>query len=314
MVKDAAMQRRAAMQALAGWVLGQLIGCATPTEPSGTDAAVPPRDEPLLARGRSLPGGFLAPPLPGTGLPARPGTGMFVKLVAPQAVALRGNELLVLDAAGGRLWRMDVVFNTLAGIAGAPARPDSAVAIGPDGSAWVLDTDSRQVLRFARDGRLLQSHRIGLSVATPVAMALADGGQFARIYLLGGNLTGDVLKDDGFALAFLLAMALYAPISLLFWHAPALVHWHQVTPVKSIFFSLLACRQNLGAFLVFGLSWMGVSLATGMLVAIVGAAVGDAGVAGTIMMPAMMLIAAMFFTSQYFTFTDSFDFTSEGHT
>jgi len=40
----------------------------------------------------------------------------------------------------------------------------------------VLDTDSRQVLRFARDGRLLQSHHIGLSVATPVAMALADGG------------------------------------------------------------------------------------------------------------------------------------------
>ena len=43
----------------------------------------------------------MAPPLPGTGLPARPGTGMYVKLVAPQAVALRGNELLVLDAGSG---------------------------------------------------------------------------------------------------------------------------------------------------------------------------------------------------------------------
>lgn len=139
------------------------------------------------------------------------------------------------------------------------------------------------------------------------ASALVDGGQFASIYLLGGNLTVDLVKDDSFLMAALLATALYTPISLLFWHAPALVHWHGVAPVKSVFFSFMACRQNLGALFVYGMAWIGLSMATGMVVAIVGGLLGDASLVGTIMMPTMMLIAAMFFTSQYFTFIDSFD-------
>lgn len=142
------------------------------------------------------------------------------------------------------------------------------------------------------------------------ASALADGGQFASIYLLGGNLTADLVKDDSFLLAALIATALYAPISLLFWHAPALVYWHGVSPVKSVFFSFMACRRNLAAFTIYGVAWMGLSMTAGMVVAIVGGLLGDAGLLGAIMMPTMMLIAAMFFTSQYFTFTDSFDITT----
>ncbi len=182
------MHRRQALRSLAGLGMGRsmgglvfglagaLVGCAGPGEGGHGAAATPPGDDPLLTRGRSVAGGFLAPPQVGTGLPVRPGTGMFVKLIAPQAVALRGNDLLVLDAGSGRLWRIDLVFNTLSAIAGAPARHDTALALGPDGSAWVLDTDNRQVLRFARDGRLLQNQRIAVQVATPVALALADGG------------------------------------------------------------------------------------------------------------------------------------------
>ena len=69
----------------------------------------------------------------------------------------------------------------------------------------------------------------------------------------------------------------------------------------------MACRRNLTAFMVYGLAWMGLAMATGIVVAVVGGLLGDAGMVGAIMMPTMMLIAAMFFTSQYFTFTDSFD-------
>lgn len=142
------------------------------------------------------------------------------------------------------------------------------------------------------------------------ASALVDGGQFARIYLLGGNLTSDLVKDESFLLAALLASALYTPISLAFWHAPALVHWHGIAPVKSVFFSLMACRRNLAAFIVYGLAWMGLAMSTGIVVATVGGLLGEAGILAAIMMPIMMLIAAMFFTSQYFTFTDSFDIPS----
>ena len=139
------------------------------------------------------------------------------------------------------------------------------------------------------------------------ASALVDGGQFAHIYLLGGNLTLELVKDESFLLAALLATALYTPISLAFWHAPALVHWHGVAPVKSVFFSFMACRRNLPAFIVYGLSWMGLSMAGAIAVATVGGLLGEAGVLAAIMMPTMMLVAAMFFTSQYFTFADSFE-------
>lgn len=173
-------QRRTWLQAFAGTLAGGLLpACADLPAADPAEVGSAPGAggaEPLLSRWRSLPGGFLAPPLPGVGLPARPGTGMFVKLMAPTAVALRGNQLLVLDAGSNRLWRADTMFNTLSGVAGAPTGAGVALVLGPDGAAWVMDPDSRQVLRFGRDGRLLQSFRIDVALPSPVALALVDGG------------------------------------------------------------------------------------------------------------------------------------------
>lgn len=151
-----------------------LAACVTP-------AAAPPAEAPpvgplALRTERVLLGGFLAPPGPSFGLPARPGTGAFVKLLAPGAVALRGNDLLIADAGTGRLWRADLALNTLSPIAGAPVAPGVALAIGPDLSAWVLDGVARQVLRFARDGRLLQTYRGTHAALSTAGMALADAG------------------------------------------------------------------------------------------------------------------------------------------
>jgi hypothetical protein len=101
---------------------------------------------------------------------------MYVKFTAPAAIALRGPDLLVADVASGRLWRVDAALNQLSAIAGAPVAPGVAIALGPDLSAWVLDPVARQVLRFARDGRLLQTWRAPLASGAPVALALAEGG------------------------------------------------------------------------------------------------------------------------------------------
>lgn len=137
--------------------------------------------------------------------------------------------------------------------------------------------------------------------------ALVDGGQFARLYLVGGELSADLLMQSDFEGAALLAMALYLPLSLLFWHAPALVHWHGIAPVKSLFFSLVACVRNFWAFTVFGLAWMAVFLGTGLVVAIVSALLGSPELVGVILFPVGMAMAAMFFTSLYFTFDDTFE-------
>ena len=90
--------------------------------------------------------------------------------------------------------------------------------------------------------------------------ALIDGGKFAKLYLLGGSISAELLQDGDFQLAMVTASVLYMPLSLLFWHAPALVHWHGVTPVKSLFFSFVACMRNFWAFTVYGVVWMAAGL------------------------------------------------------
>jgi hypothetical protein len=139
------------------------------------------------------------------------------------------------------------------------------------------------------------------------ASALVDGGDVARLYLMGGTLTPEIVQEDGFQLAMLLALALYIPLSLLFWHAPALVYWHGVSPLKSLFFSFIACMRNFWAFTVFGMAWLGTFVAMGMVIALVAAVVGSPDLIGLTMFPAAVLMASMFFTSLYFTYQDCFD-------
>jgi hypothetical protein len=140
--------------------------------------------------------------------------------------------------------------------------------------------------------------------------ALADDGQFAKLYLLGGTLTPELLQETDFEIAALIAMGLYLPLSLMFWHAPALVHWHGVSPVKSLFFSLVACLRNFGAFTIFGLVWIAVFVGVGIGLSIVGLALGNPGLIGVAMFPVALLLAAIFFASLYFSFRDCFDSTT----
>jgi hypothetical protein len=136
--------------------------------------------------------------------------------------------------------------------------------------------------------------------------ALIDGGKFAKLYLLGGSISAEMLQDGDFQWAMLTASVLYMPLSLLFWHAPALVHWHGIQPVKSLFFSFVACMRNFGAFAVYGLAWMGVFLGFGVVIAMLAAVLGSAEAVVATLYPAAMLMATTFFTSIYFTFVDSF--------
>lgn len=173
--------RRVALRAGAVLALAPLwpalAGCAaTPADGDASPAGASARPAALLTRGRSVAGGFLVPPQPGAGMPAPLANGMYVKLIRPGALALRGFDALVHDEAAQRLWRLDLALGTLSGVAGAPTGPGLALALGADGSAWVLDAPGRQVLRFGRDGRLWQSFRIDQAMPTPVGLALADGG------------------------------------------------------------------------------------------------------------------------------------------
>jgi hypothetical protein len=124
-----------------------------------------------------------------------------------------------------------------------------------------------------------------LPVPQPDAQATPDAGLVARVFL---------------------SLVLYVPVLLLFWHAPALVHWYGVTPVKSMFFSVIACVRNFGAYLVYALAWGVVFLLLSLVMSMVAALVGGQAAATAVLVPTLLLLLAMFSTSLYFTFRDSF--------
>lgn len=138
--------------------------------------------------------------------------------------------------------------------------------------------------------------------------SLVDGGDFARVYLGLNPLTPELAQNANFQAAAWTALLLYLPLSFLFWHAPALVHWHNTPALKAMFFSIVACTRNIGAFFMFGLGWVVMffvvaavlTLVTGLLSLVIGP------IAMALMVAAAMTLVAMLFTSVVFTFRDCF--------
>jgi len=135
---------------------------------------------------------------------------------------------------------------------------------------------------------------------------LVDGGDFAKLYLVGGSLEMDTLIKPEFQNAMWLSLMLYLPLSLVFWHAPALTHWHAVPVTKSLFFSTVACLSNWRAFLVFGVMWTAIFLGTTLVITLIGGLIGDGDFAAMALLPAMLMLASMFFCSTFYSFRDCF--------
>lgn len=157
-------------------------------------------------------------------------------------------------------------------------------------------------------------YAVGLALVLGVS-SLIDGGTLAKVYLGLEILDERILSTNpAVAQAALVAGALQVLLSMLFWHAPALIHWHGLPAVKALFFSLMACGRNFGAFLVYGLLWVGVAVGltiAGMLLAMVlGAVLGKGiaafAVAAFIVLGALVL-TVIFLTGAVFTFRDSFE-------
>lgn len=154
-------------------------------------------------------------------------------------------------------------------------------------------------------GALYTAGIIAILCSTP----LIDGGNFAKVMLLGQALSPEARQATDFNMAMLFASAMNMPLTLWFCHASALVHWHGTPPVKSLFFGAAAIAGNFRAFLVFSLAWIGVFLGFSTLMATLVATLGGVEAVATIAFPAAMLLATMVFASIYFTFQDSFEFT-----
>lgn len=108
-----------------------------------------------------------------------------------------------------------------------------------------------------------------------------------------------------------LRVALLTPVALLFWHAPVLVHREGAGVAKALFGSALASLRNLGAFVVYGLSWL---LADLLLSAVLGVLLGALGLpqlALLLAVPVAMLFSAAFYASLHASVHGCIDFGSD---
>jgi len=119
-----------------------------------------------------------------------------------------------------------------------------------------------------------------------------------------GKTMEEALQSGELATYMMLSAVLHIPVSMAFWHAPALVHWHGVPPVKSLFFSFVACVRNGRAFLVYVLAWAGITAA--IVTAAILAAVISPWLSGVVLGSTLMIATIAFYISIYFTFRDSF--------
>lgn len=135
-------------------------------------------------------------------------------------------------------------------------------------------------------------------------MAPAGG---APVTLTEGDVTPEAMRAAFVSQGMWTIMLAYVPVLMAFWHAPALVLWHGVSPGKSLFFSIMACWRNKGAMLTYTFGWVGVFFLMGLATTLLGALLGGASAMGMIMYPMVLFMASMFHTSIYFTFRDSFE-------
>jgi hypothetical protein len=135
---------------------------------------------------------------------------------------------------------------------------------------------------------------------------LADGGTFAKVYFGGAPMTPEVVGADSFQTALWVSMLFYVPLSMMFWHSPALVHWYGMPAVKSLFFSFMACWRNLKAFTIYVIAWGLIFMSAGVLAMLIASLLGNPGLMMAIFMPMALMVAAMFFASMLFSVRDCF--------
>ena len=159
--------------------------------------------------------------------------------------------------------------------------------------------------------------QLGLMYAAASALIVwisnaVDGGALGRaMEVMSSDATTpeamrEALSDGRLQFGLLLRFGLAVLLSVPFWHAPALVHWGGHPPAKALFFSLVACWRNRGAFVLYGLAWTAaivvVVLAAGLLLALL----GQRQMLALLVMPVSLVFWTVLYTSLFFTFADCF--------
>ena len=95
----------------------------------------------------------------------------------------------------------------------------------------------------------------------------------------------------------LLRLAMMVPLTLLFWHAPVIVHLTDAGVGKALFASALASLRNLRAMTLFGLGWFVVNVVVSAVLGVVIPLLGSGDLAALLIVPVLLAFTAAFYAS-----------------
>jgi hypothetical protein len=143
---------------------------------------------------------------------------------------------------------------------------------------------------------------------------LGPGADALSAAINGAKDEAELLSNPDFQAAILWLGVLLMPVSLVFWHTPALVYWGKLPVAKAVFFSTVASWRNLGAFMLFGIGWSGVALALAAINGLLLAVVSEPLLVHVLTTMGAMWMTAAFYASLYFTVIDCFEPDADGLT
>ncbi|GAB3627068.1 membrane protein [Pandoraea terrae] len=138
-----------------------------------------------------------------------------------------------------------------------------------------------------------------------VFSALFDGGDLLRLMIFGGRPDDETFAGPMGGAMLATAIA-YVPVALLFWFAPVLVAWHEITPAKAMFFSWTACVRNGRAFIVYGVLTGVIATLVPMLIALIMLLLGLGKFLAIVLMPFSILFTAVLYCSFYASYRGCF--------
>lgn len=148
---------------------------------------------------------------------------------------------------------------------------------------------------------------VGTFVVMLLAQLLGPGAEALAEALEQASSTEEVMADPRFVQDMAWRLGLTWPLSLLFWHTPALTLWAKLPLGKALFFSAVACWRNLGAFVVYGASWLVAMMGLALLARVVQETIAMPMLANMLTFAGVLWLVSCFYASLYFSVVDCFE-------
>lgn len=155
--------------------------------------------------------------------------------------------------------------------------------------------------------RLGAAYVAGTFVVMLLAQLLGPGAEALAEALEKAQDADEVMADPRVLQDMAWRVGLTWPLSLLFWHTPALTLWARLPLGKALFFSAVASWRNLGAFVVFGATWLLALIALAVLARVVQQLIPLPALANMLTFAGVLWLVSCFYASLYFSVVDCFE-------